>query len=252
MVAASGLLAIRGKLNDQQWAALLPTIRKAGLAESNPVVLSSLFQLLSVEQGPRVESALPVVQEILDARLDSFEQKQVLPTLADAEAAAWLGARLVALNPQLVSAGARQIARLLADALETYLSLSQKPSQAAKPAEPKKPGEPKKPAEPKKPSEPKKAEPKGPTGDQKEELERLERIIRSAESSLKALVKGANQPDVTGAMLGGGADRADKMRLALNAWIGTTQSPGVLNGPPYNFPSGLGIKRASATSPTTQ
>ena len=69
--------------------------------------------------------------------------------------------------------------------------------------------------------------------------------LSGVEEDLKSLASpaGGQVPDVTGAMTGGGTDVNASMELQCNQWIGTSQSPGVLNEAPLNLEPGLGITR---------
>ena len=132
LLAARGLTAIRGKISDEQWTALLPGVQKAAIAETDPVVLARLFRLLSAEGGRRAEEAVPVVFAVLDARFQRFEQENQLPTLADADLVVWLGQRFPTIaNPQTQNEITLRTARLLADAVHLYLLLNPPPQALA-------------------------------------------------------------------------------------------------------------------------
>lgn len=211
-LAAEGLLKIRAQVPAADWTPLVPMIQKAAVAENNRVALSRLYQLLIVPEGGRGENAA-VVQSVLEARAERFEQTGLLPTTADADAVAWLAGQVKGANAQTKNAAVATIARVLADAVYSYTQ--------SKPTEKQK--------------------------------EMLERTIMQVEKSLTELTAVAKAPNVTAAMLAAGASQADKMGQQLDAWIGTATTPGVLNEAPFNLPRGLNIKRsqpdATATAP---
>jgi|GEM_PF-1093753 len=223
LVAITGLLRIHEKIVDQQqWATVESALREAGIVEDNPVVLSNLFRLLTTQQDTRAETAQPVIQTILDARLDKFEKENVLPTEADAKAAAWVGQRAAESDSvEATNKATLQIARLLADAVHVCLSrnlfLSDKLTKI-----------------------------------QTMEKEQMERVVRTAEKQLEAIAKskapGVPQPDVTAAMFVPQPDQAGRVAQELDKWMGTGEEPGLLNAPPFSFSPGLGIKRAPPPS----
>ena len=134
-------------------------------------------------------------------------------TTRDGDAAAWLGKRaLAAGNASASNSAAGRIARLMTSSVYAYFTEKLRKGQQ----------------------------------------ELIERVIRAAETQLKAIVQSRapnkQVPDITAAMLSGGPGRTDKMTLALNKWIGTTQSRGLLNDAPFNLKPGLGIERPSPTT----
>lgn len=217
LMAAVGLGAIREKIDDQQWTAMLANVQKAGVAETDPVVLGRMYGLLRAQAASRVAAAVPVMLAILDARMTRFETKGGWPVPADGQAAVWLGDKTRAINDARTRTNAvRQIGRLLADGVHAFTK--QNPPETYQ--------------------------------------TRLEEAIESTEKGLRMsvaaiLTNNPLLPDVTKAMLQGGPSRADNMQLELNNWMGTDQVPGVLNKPPFNFERGLNIKRTAPETPAT-
>jgi hypothetical protein len=150
---------------------------------------------------------------VLDARLLRFEQQGELPAMADVEVLTWMVSRLAA-SITPDDDGRRTAGGPIAGRCRT--------STQARLDE--------------------------VTG------QRIERVIVGPRQ-LKAAVKPASpaSPDVTEAMYKGGATVGEAMQLQVNQWIGTTQTAGLLNKPPYNLPAGLGIQRTEPATgqPTT-
>lgn len=206
VAAAAGLLGIRDKLTDEQWRSLLPIVQKAASTEANVVALDRFYRLLMVGPGPRVAPALPIVLNILDARLTRLDQKQGWPVLADAEAVKWMGDKLTGQNAQVQNRATLAIARVLTNATYAYQL--------------------------------------NPVENQLEGLEKT--IIAAEAQLKKivpARATGAKlpSPDVTSVMLENSDDQKKAMLAALNKWIGTSKDAGVLNGAPFNFDRGLKI-----------
>ena len=213
LLAAEGLL--RGKIAAQDWDTLLPELQKQASIETDPATMDRLYRVLTMNGGPAVDRVVPVLIAILDSRLTRFEQKGEFPAVADANVIAWLAGKFAQItNNQTKNNVVLRAARLLADAVHHY---TQTESGA-------------------------------------DQREQLERVVLITEQQLKAMARvagGPAQPDVTTAMTDGGTDRNAKMQKAMDGWIGTPQTAGVLNGAPYNFERGLGIKRpAPATGPS--
>jgi len=216
-LGASGLLNLLKKLNDDQWRVLLPDVQKAATAEKSPIVLGQLYDFLLKAEGSRIEAAIPILANILDARLVQFDQNKGWPTLADANAAKWLSEKLAnSANTQLQMRAVSILARLMTNAMYAYVT---KPGDAWS--------------------------------------ESLEKTIRACEASLKSLVsaRAANaqlpNPDVTTAMLENSHQQVEAMMTALQKWIGTSNKPGVLNAAPFNLEPGLKIAPPTL-SPTTE
>jgi len=219
LLGAEGLL--RGKIAAQDWDTLLPELQRQGSIETDPATMDRLYRVLTMNGGPALDRVLPVLVAILSSRLTRFEQKGEFPAAADANTIAWLAGRFAQIpNNETKNSVVLIAARLLADAAYHYIHTEAGPSQR----------------------------------------EQLERVILITEQQLKAMARpaaGQTQPDVTTAMTDGGTDRNAKMQKALDAWIGTPQAAGILNGAPYNFARELGIKRPvpasgpSATAPAT-
>jgi hypothetical protein len=219
LLAAEGLL--RGKIAAQDWDTLLPDLQKQASIEPDPATMDRLYRVLAMNGGPALDRVVPVLIAILNSRLTRFEQQGEFPAVADANVIAWLAGKFAQItNNQTKNDVVRGAARLLADAAYHYTHTESGPGQK----------------------------------------EQLERVILITEQQLKAMVKpagGQAQPDVTTAMTDGGTDRNAKVEKAMDAWIGTPQTAGILNGAPYNFERGLGIKRPvpasgpSATAPAT-
>lgn len=214
--AANCLFRIRDRLPDPVWTNLLPQIAAAGKAARDPVTTARIYELLQVSVPARADQAAPVLGGILDARLERFEQAGTQPTLADARAAGWLSKRAIAANnPAARKEAASRLGRLLADAVHVYTSQTLPDAQ-------KRP---------------------------------IELTVLEAEALLKELVGGTQPPpDVSGALLNGGALQQANMSRQVDLWIGTEQTAGLLNGPPFELPRVLGIKRpttaaATATAP---
>lgn len=212
--AASGLLQHRDGLNPDQWNNLLPLIKKTALSETNSVVLSRLYALLSVNQNQRANASMPIVLDILDARCKRFEQKWNVPRLADGEAAVWLGGRFAAVNDQPTKKKiALAVARLMADSVYVYTK------QALKPYE----------------------------------KHALEAVILASETQLQAMVNANATPNISTIMIKGvkDQDKNTAMLAELDKWIGSDDGAGILNGAPLNLPAGLNIQRAplSTTQP---
>lgn len=213
LVAAEGLL--KSKIAAGEWDTLLPDLQKQAAVEADPATMDRLYRVLTMNGGPALDRVVPVLMAVLDSRLTRFEQKGEFPAVADANAAAWLAGKLGQINNnQTRSDVVRRTARLLADAVYHYTQTEAGVDQKIQ----------------------------------------LERVILITEQQLKAMTPGAGsqtQPDVTTAMTEGGAERNAKMQAAMDAWIGTPQKAGLLNGAPYNFERGLGIRRpAPATGPS--
>jgi hypothetical protein len=208
---ASGLLLIRPNLSAAQWQATLTLVKDAALKESNAVVLSRLYGFLSVNQNQQAEVALPVVLDILEARLKRFEEQWVVPCLADGEAAAWLGGRYGAINDQAVKKRILQaVARLLADSVHVYAKQTLTPS----------------------------------------EKRSLETAILATETQLRAMVNSNDAPSVSTIMIKNAKEpnKHDDMLAELVKWIGSADSEGLLNAAPFSFPVELGIERAPLPS----
>lgn len=210
LVAAEGLL--KSKLSPQDWEELLPVLQKQASIETDPTTMDRLYRVLTMNGGPAVDRVVPVLLAILDARLTRFEQKGEFPAVADANVTIWLAGKFAQINNnQMKNDIIRGTARLLADAVYHYTK-----TQAGR-----------------------------------EQREQLERVVVITEAQLKTMAKpsaGQTQPDVTVAMTEGGAERNAKMEKAMDAWIGTAEVAGILNGAPYNFQRGLGIQRPAPTS----
>lgn len=217
LMAATGLAGIRDQLSEQQWAALLVAVRPVSVAETDAVAALGLYRLLAAPAGPKAEAVMPVVLDTLEARLGAMEQKNLWPALADAEIIRWIGGKVPAMTDAQRQTRDRAIlllGRLMSDAVHAYTT--RKPDDIRQ--------------------------------------ETLEKVVMASEAQLKAIAArlspSARPPDLTAAMLEGGANQAAQMKLALNKWIGTPQDAGVLNGAPYNLPRELGIKRPVATTQT--
>ena len=210
LVAAEGLL--KSKLSPQDWEALLPVLQKQASTETDPPTLDRFYRVLTMNGGPAVDRVVPVLMAILNARLTRFEQKGEFPAVADANATAWLAGKFAQINNnQTKNNIVLATARLLADAVYHYTK----------------------------------------TEAGREQREQLERVVVVTEAQLKVMVKpaaGQTQPDVTTAMTDGGVERNAKMEEAIGAWIGTAEADGILNGAPFSFPRGLGIKRTAPAS----
>jgi hypothetical protein len=150
-------------------------------------------------------------------RLNRFEQKGEIPSLADLHAANWLGARAAATqnaaqNNQIIT----QLGRLLADAAFAYVN--QKTTQTRR--------------------------------------EQLERVVLAAEQALRTAA-GSRLPagqagNVSAAILNTGPDQGKRITQEVAKWIGAPGAPGALNRAPFNLPPGLNIQRAMpATSTAT-
>ena len=216
-LAAGGLAALAAKVDNQQWSVLLAAVQKAAAAESDPVALGAMLQILLVRSGPRLESVVPAVQAVMDARLEAFARQALLPGPQDAEIASWLGEQALKIaEARNTVPFVERIGRLMTMATWTYLAEM--------------------------PSSPRRLQ--------------LERVVMGAETQLKAIVRAkanvSTPPDVTTAMLAGAATpaQAENMTTALERWIGTDQQPGVLNNAPFGLPVGLGLSRP-ATTPTS-
>jgi hypothetical protein len=207
LIAAEGLL--KSKLSAQDWDALLPDVQKQAAVETDPATLDRLYRLLTASGGPAQDKAVSALMAILDARLIRFEQKGEFPALADTTATAWLAGKIAQIpNNQTKNEIVRRTARLLADAVYHFTQ----------------------------------------TEAGRDQQQTLERVIVMTETQLKAMVKAlapdaATQPNVTAAMAAGGTDRNTKIETELAKWIGTAQTPGVLNAAPFSFERGLAIKR---------
>jgi len=218
-VASEGLAAIANRLNEQQWAALVPELQRAASKEPNTVVLARMYRILiSAGTGPRAEAVTATLMAILDARLDGMEQGTLRPCEADGEVIEWLGRRAAeggaanALRQELLP----RTAKLFAYGCDAYLRRVFKPTYTMS----------------------------------------LEELIIQTETRLEDLVKQA-QPDVKLpspavriAMLEDGDARYEQMKQSLMGWIGSAQTRGVLNAAPFNLPVGLGIT-LKAVAPAT-
>ncbi|HSW46120.1 MAG TPA: hypothetical protein VLM89_11185 [Phycisphaerae bacterium] len=222
-MATEGLNAIRQRLSEQDWAAIIPDLQKAAGREFNNPSLSRMYQLLfaAAENNNRMDAVATALMGALDNRALGFEQDNRFPLRADGEAAAWLADKAIqGNNNTLRVAVCRRAARLLANAVFSYLN--DRPNSSLQ--------------------------------------EQLELVVLSIEPKLEALAKASDrnvkipEPTVRAAMLGGTENRHNKMTAALNLWIGSGQTQGVLNNPPFSFPVGLEITRkqpATATAPAS-
>ncbi len=212
LVAASGLRVLRDKLTDAQWSDLLPVIQKAASAETNDVALGHMYRFLAVGPGPRLQAAIPVVMEILEARLKRFAQKG-WPVPADAEVAKWLGPKVATLpNAQQQNQGTLIMARLMTYAVYAYVN---------------KPGE-----------------------NFIEPLERV--IVAAEAQLKDIVTRraaGTQAPSVTTRLLEKVPPDNNAILLDLNKWIGTAQQEGVLNKQPFGFDRGLKIAPPAASRP---
>jgi hypothetical protein len=219
-VAADGLLAIQKALTNQDWAALVPLMQKAAAQETNNPTLSRIYSVLFAAgaDNNRVQNVIAAIMTALDNRCQQlYEEKGILPLKADGEALAWVADRAERGNDAAARLGAtRRAARVLADAVYAYLN--------------EKPGN--------------------------EQRQELEELIIQVETRLEGLVRVVNRnvklpdPTVRAAMLAGGPERNKKMEAARDQWVGSGQSPGVLNAAPFDFPVGLGIKRPMPATST--
>jgi hypothetical protein len=161
---------------------------------------------------------IAAIMTALDNRCQQlYEEKGILPLKADGEALAWVADRAERGNDAAARLGAtRRAARVLADAVYAYLN--------------EKPGN--------------------------EQRQELEELIIQVETRLEGLVRVVNRnvklpdPTVRAAMLAGGPERNKKMEAARDQWVGSGQSPGVLNAASFDFPVGLGIKRPMPATST--
>jgi len=221
LVAAEGLAGLRDGLNEQEWTAIVPEVQRAAGREINPVTLNRLYRVLYIEVPARAEGAIAAVQGSLDARLTGFEQQDLLPLSADGEAAAWLAAKAaLSTNTQTRTGVALRLGRLLANAVDIYLSVRIKEAQQ----------------------------------------EQIERAILLTEPALESLVRIVNRtatfpnPTVRDALSTGVEGRAEKMDAAVTQWVGSEEVAGVLSQPPFGFPRGLQVPhrmRTAATAPAT-
>jgi len=221
-VAAEGLAAIRQKISDDNWTTLLPALQQAGIKESNPITQRALYRALFVQTTGRIDGAVQTLLAILERRLIACEHEDKLPEKADAEAAAWLAPRASRINnADTQNEITRQLARLLADAVDPYLNAQLDEGR----------------------------------------LELLENVIRVVEAQLTAVVRSRvpnaeiPNPTVTATVLAGGENRDQKVNAALAQWIGTTEEAGLLNQNPFGLPRGLGIQRKPrppTTAPVTE
>jgi hypothetical protein len=210
MMAATGLLTIRGQLTQQQWSALMPVLQKAGIEESNTVSLARVYRLLALPANAPVDS-VPAVTAILEARLGKIEQKKGWPMAADAEAIKYLGDRLAGLNSQLQDRAILIMARMLTNAV--YIHVNKPPA------------------------------------DHLVSLEKVIRAAEAQlKAAVPRRAPSAKPADVSTAMLENGTSQANNMLLELNKWIGTAQQPGVLNQAPFTFERGLKIVPSGAAS----
>ncbi len=216
LLALNGLRAIRDAMTDQQWAALLPELRRVGSAEPNEVTLSRIYRLLAVTSGPKAGGAMPVALDILEARLTRMEQTGMWPAMGDGEIAAWL-------TPARVGDAARQtraitlLARLLANATFAYTSVKLTPTQ-------------------------------------QEEIERVIMPTEEQLTALvkaRAAQAAVPSPNVTKATLDAGPNQTVNMRQALTGWIGSENQDGLLNKAPFGLPRGLGLKPPTTTAPAS-
>jgi hypothetical protein len=228
-LAAEGLLSIHNNIKDEDWKNILDHVSKTAGKETNPLILEKFYRLIGVNTGPRVADAMPIMAKIIDSRFIQFEKNGKLPTQADAEAVVWLVSKSTTItNPQSQNNITLQAARLLADAIYAYLPLLEQ-----------------------------KTDEKKKKKNLKLELQKkqFELIIESMETQLKNIVAaklpGKQRPDITNAILEGGASRDKQMMAELNKWIGNAQTKGLLNDPPFGFQPGLGIQRPkpAATAP---
>ncbi|GMU20202.1 MAG: hypothetical protein AMXMBFR13_03010 [Phycisphaerae bacterium] len=211
------LLGIENAIPAQERQTIVQEIRKAAVAETNAAVLGQLYAYLAREGNTQARIVQDVVA-ILNDRLTRMEQQNEWPLVADAEAANWLASKYQAAPAPLQADIARQIARLMDQAVYSYRVLN-------------------------------------PPADRREQLER---IVLATESELVALyrVKVPNgtppNPSVSETLLRGGPNRAQLMRESMDKWVGTQQTPGALNAPAaWGFPPGLGTRRPPPTPTTT-
>jgi len=85
--------------------------------------------------------------------------------------------------------------------------------------------------------------------DQKRQLERVIVTIETALTKVAAKPDNTPKPNVTKVMSAGGANRLAAVASECDKWIGTEETEGYLNGAPFNFPRGLGIKRPTTEEP---
>jgi hypothetical protein len=165
----------------------------------------------------RTDAIVTAVMATLDSRADAFEQKESLPLRADADALAWLAERAGQSNNATLRIGVTQrAARLLADAVYAYLNNKLTRDLSV------------------------------PLEETISQVEiRLEVLVRAVDRNLKT-----PESSVRAALLAGGDDRADKMTAAVTQWIGSGETQGVLNQPPFRFPVGLDIKRKPTATAT--
>jgi hypothetical protein len=216
-VALDGLIRMRDRMNAQTWSAVVADAQKLAAEETNPVVLVRLYRLLAPDnpEARAAEGTVAIVR-ILENRLNRFEKQGQVPSIAEREAAARLGARAVGMqNTQQLNNVVLQLGRLLADAVFAFNSSS---TPAA-------------------------------------HKEDLERVIIATEQALVAIANakasGQPRPEVTRALLTPGPDQAQRIAAEVNKWIGTAESPGFLNAPPFSLPAGLNIQRVVSTATAT-
>jgi hypothetical protein len=86
-------------------------------------------------------------------------------------------------------------------------------------------------------------------GDEGDDQRALEVRILSAEDALRTVIRpeiASGFPDVAGVMQAGGPDAVAKMQAELGKWVGSQDSKGLLNAPPWDVPVG-GLPEAKSS-----
>jgi len=203
--AAAAVAALHGKLTPSDVQKAVGALRDAGRKEPEPLVVRQIYRAMGFNM--RTEQATTAVLAVVDARLKRYESAPARWSDAELEAIRVLDELQRNLPERIKVQIVQTLAKVLRAAWARYA-----------------------------------------TGPQEPEASNLERIIEDAEGLLKRIVRGAGPatrlPDVAGAMKNEPKERKiDAMKLALNEWIGTDRSEGVLNRAPWNVP-----RQAGATS----
>lgn len=224
--AASCVRALIANVPADQVATLRTALRDVGRAEGNPIILREVYNALGALPGP--EESAGAILEILSARIDAYAHGNWFGAAGDARAA-FILQRIMGANPNPLGAATqalvvRRLAGLLKIAVLTYVPLANLAADSATP-----------------PSR----------------MHDLELLIDSAETALTASARAMQAqlkaPSVSAKMKSGDQGRLTEMRLELNAWIGTAQTPGQLNGAPFDLPVGLpGVEVVPTSRSTTQ
>jgi len=179
-------------------------LRDAGVAENDPVVLSSVYQTLALPN--QVDAVFDAYMALFDRRIESRRASKVVVDRAELDAFDYFRVPAVigALSPERKSALAARLAVFLRLDAERYNT-----------------------------------EEVG-LDEHFGECDNLERRIDGVESCLEALIGAGRGGDIRGELRAGGYQQRDAVLQQAYRWVGNpaTQQAGALNAAPWNVPTG--------------